>query len=253
MNTNTTNIFPKVLIAAPTSKTKYYAFSDWLSGVMGLSYPADSWKAMLCDNTPDKGLHVIQLNREFQKLYGKNNHQFRAYHIDNGAKKLTERICDATNACRDYAIMKGYDYLLMLESDVVPPPNVIEELMFEDRQVIGALYDRDEGKSRKLMLQRHIKRGPNNIYAYNTEPHEEPGFINGLPREVASVGLGCVLIRIDVLKRIAFRVVAGEAGTPDRFWAEDLFRNKIKVFAHCGVVCQHYNQDWGLLNAKGWQ
>jgi hypothetical protein len=55
---------------------------------------------------------------------------------------------------------------LHLESDVIPPPDVIENLLFHKKEVISALYYSDEGIYRRPMIQMKLKVTENYCSSY---------------------------------------------------------------------------------------
>jgi hypothetical protein len=94
------------------------------------------------------------------------------------------------------------------------------------------------------MLQKRIERAPNNAYSANFDIYDDADFVDGTVKQVFHLGLGCVLIRRDVLEKIKFRYVPGVEVFPDSYFAEDCYRNKINIWAHTGLICEHRNQDW---------
>ena len=165
---------------------------------------------------------------------------------DDAIGSVISRMAMSHNDCREYAIKYGYQFIFHLETDVFPPENVIEELMAHSKQVIGGLYDRDEGKWRKLMMQKHIYPAPRVVNSVNFEAGDDAYFIDGTLKQVSSVGLGCVLIHSTVFKKIAFRFVEKEQNHPDSFFSEDCFRNGIKIYADTSIYCRHDNKAWGV-------
>jgi hypothetical protein len=244
--------FKKVLVCAPTASSKEYCFKEWLDNTMNLNYP--NYDIRLFDNTyKDGGEFSLKMNSIFKNKYGKSNNKFYAYSSsrinnmkDDAIGSVISRMAMSHNDCREYAIKYGYDYILHLETDVFPPSNVIEQLMSSNKKVIGGLYDRDEGKWRKLMVQKHIYAAPRAVNSVNFEAGEEIGFVNGTLKQVSSIGLGCVLIHNSVFKNIPFRFVPGEANHPDSYFSEDCFRKSIKIYADTSVYCRHDNKAWGI-------
>lgn len=237
-------MFEKVLISAPTASAKNYCFKSWLENVMSFKYP--DFDILLCDNTPDMGENTAYLNNAFVSMYGKSK-RFLAIHSKiAGINSVIERMAISHNECRDTVLKGEYKYLLHLETDVFPEPDIIERLMMHRKQVIGALYYRDQGRYRKLCIQKHIYRTPRNIYSRNLDPGEDVYFIDGSLKRVASIGLGAVLIERFVLQKIPFRFIAGHDSHPDSFFSEDCFRNKIDIFADTACIARHDNQAWGI-------
>ena len=243
---------PKVLVCAPTASSKNYCFKEWLDNVMNFNYP--NFDIRLFDNTyKDNGEFTKEMNSVFQKKYGKSNNKFYAFNSakinnikDDAIGSVISRMAMSHNDCREYAIKYGYQFMLHLETDVFPPLNVIEQLLVQDKKIIGGVYDRDNGKWRKAMLQKYIYSSPMNINSINFEATEDVYFIDGTIKQVSSVGLGCVLIKLSVLKNISFRFVEGEGNHPDSYFSEDCFKNGYKIYADTSVYCRHDNKSWGI-------
>lgn len=239
--------FPRVLVSAPTAVAKKYCFDDWLDNVMGFTYP--NYNVILFDNTDDNGEFTKYMNVVRRYRYGYNNKFLAANSLDlnnSSAKDVIEKMCISHNDCARYALLNNYDYLLHLESDVFPEKDVIERLMFHQKHVIGGIYYRDEGMYRKPMLQMSIEPIEKHIKTLNFEHNEDLCFLDGTIKKVAHVGLGCVLIKRSVLKKIPFRFEKGVEMHPDSYFAEDCFRNGISIYADTSVICRHENQAWGI-------
>lgn len=235
---------PKILISSPTASAKNYCFKEWIENVNNFNYP--NFDVVLFDNTDDDGRNTNWLNNTFKDLYG-NSNKFTAFHSDIlGIESVIERMCISHNDCRRYALNNNYDYLLHLESDVFPNKDVIQNLLFRQKKVIGALYHIDFGKRRRLMVQRRINRTPNDTVYVNMEAWEDTYFIDGKIHKVASVGLGCVLIHRSILQKIPFRFVKDRDNHPDSYFSEDCFRNNIDIWADTSEICIHKNTDWGI-------
>jgi cellulose synthase/poly-beta-1,6-N-acetylglucosamine synthase-like glycosyltransferase len=246
--------FPKVLISSPTASAKNYCFEEWIDNVLNIKYP--NFQVRLFDNTIDDGKNAELLNKIVQDKYGIANPygKFYAYnsqllHEVKGENSVIARMARSHNDCRGYAMSNGFDYLLHLESDVFPSNNVIETLMFNKKKVVGAAFYRDEGRNRCLMIQRRIAiAGDYNIKCLNIPANEDLPFLNGSLIEVASVGLGCVLIDVKkVFNKIKFRYIEGNINHPDSYFSEDCFRNKIPIYLNSNIVCRHENRQWGVF------
>ena len=243
---------PKVLVSAPTANAKNYCFDSWVDNVLNFTYP--NFDIRLFDNSLDEGKNARELNNKVDERYGVMGLQDKFY-VQNsmsirGIKKedsVIARMAISHNDCRGYALHNNYDYLLHLETDVFPERDVIEKLMFSKKKVIGGLFYRDEGMHRKAMVQRVVYRTGNNIQILNYDPIEELHLLDGTIHEVASVGLGCVLIDVKkVFSKIEFRCIKGQNNHPDSYFAEDCFRKKIPIYLDPSCVCRHENRQWGV-------
>lgn len=242
-------MFRKVLVAAPTARAKHYCFKQWLENVMNFKYP--NFDILLFCNDNDGGDYAEELNGIFREMYGDDD-RFHAISsiILNDMKEvpdsLIERMCISHNDVRNAVLSNDYSHVFWNETDVMAPHDTIENLMFHQKRVIGALYYRDEGKDRKLMVQKHIKIAPKNLLSVNLEPGEDAYFIDGSVKKCSAVGLGAVLIERNVLEIIKFRTEKGVHKHPDSYFDEDCFRNKIDIWADTSIICKHHNKVWGL-------
>lgn len=242
------NIFPKILVACPTADAKNYTALEWMQNTQLFNYP--NYDVVVFDNTDDSGLNTDYLNN-LAKDNGILNYE-AIHYSNNKHENLIERMCISHNLCRDYAINNGYSYLFHLESDVICPIDALQNLYIANKKVTGGLYYIDSGKSRRLMAQTRIYKSSNNIVSENFLPTEDVFFIDGSIKQNAHIGLGCVLINVNVLRKIPFRFDANLNLHSDSFFAEDCYRNKIKIFADTNIICKHNNENWGVhgLNWK---
>jgi len=233
MNKEEKIYFPKVLIAAPQHDSKNYAFEKWFKRVQELTYP--NYEVYLADNSKTKE-NVVNL--KFRGIH--------AEHIAQHEDGLIFTMADAHNACRKYAIDNGFDYMLHLETDIIPPMDVIEKLLIHRKKVVGGLYDIFYGTKRKLMVQ-VSEPFDRNIRGYRVMDFIEdlePTFIDGTVKQVYHAGLGCMLISREVLDRIEFRGEKGQNFHPDTCFANDCFQLKIPIFVDTTLFCEHDNQTW---------
>ena len=247
--------FPKVLVASPTANAKKYCFEDWLQNAMNFKYP--NYKIMLFDNSIDDGEFVEYMNNHFKENYGEHNDKFLAVKSDIKDKStwLIERMCVSHNDCSQYAINNGFDYLFHLESDIFPPETIIEDLMCHRKKVCGGLYHIDEGAGRKLMIQDRIHRAPKDIVMDNISARREVEFVDGSLKTAGHIGLGCILISKEVLKKVPFRFLhwsftKGIGMHPDVYFAEDCYHKGIPIFVDTSIMCNHQNKSWNLYVYK---
>ena len=106
---------------------------------------------------------------------------------------VLKRLALSHELCRQYALRNKYDYILHLETDVFPPVDVIERLMVEGKDIVGALYQLSDDGARIPMLNR---------ISSNTDDYRVAIYggynnfmIDGKVKQTLSAGLGCVLIK----------------------------------------------------------
>jgi hypothetical protein len=237
------NSFPHILIGSPTSKQKSYCDHDWIANIMKTNYP--NYDVRLFDNTDDNGEYCQELNDWYKKNYGDND-KFLAIKSDTKfCKGLVQKVCKGHNDFRKYVLNNEYKFGFHCESDVFPAPHVLQELLLHKKAVVGSLYDRDSGRFRRKMIQVHVHRSHNNIFSKNFDPDDDAYFMDGTLKQVSHIGLGSILIRRDILERVPFRYVENMKIFPDSWWAEDLWRLKIKIYADTLLpIAEHRNQVW---------
>lgn len=224
--------FPKVLICAPQHESKNYIFDEWSKRVNALTYP--NYDVFLADNSPNE-----------DNLKRINEKGIRAVLVPQSEKGLKQTIADAHNRCRKEAIEGGYEYILHLETDIIPPLDVIERLLSHNKKICAGTYDVLHGSERKAMIQTDENLHKMIKYRVFEYPENaEPLFFDGTVKKVFHAGLGCVLIHVSVLARIPFRYEAGLDYHPDTFFALDCFHSNTDIYVDTNIYCDHHNRTW---------
>jgi len=224
---------PKVLVCAPQHDSKKYCWETWKTTVKNLTY--SNYDVYLADNS-ETGEFAMEMEEE----------GFVVERVGYDLSGVLERTTKAHEACRQYALNNNYDYMLHLETDVIPPLDVIERLLTSRKLVVSGVYDIFHGKMRKSMVQvaEPLDRFKN---AYKTVPfieHEEPLLYNGNLKQVYHAGIGCALISRKAFENVPFRFVKGEMHHADTWFANDCHQKDIPVFIDTTVQCKHLNGTW---------
>jgi len=94
-------------------------------------------------------------------------------------------------------VVKGFDYLFSVDSDIAFPPDTLKKLLAHDRDVVSGLY-----------IQR--KPGQHILEIYEANDH---GGVSNIPYgklkgrnlvEVQGCGFGCVLVKAEVMRSIGY-------------------------------------------------
>jgi len=241
--------YPKVLVTAPTHISKNYCVYEWMENVANLSY--GNFEVYLSDNSPTPD-NAKWLNRTFGVKVGWK---------DYGDEVLLSKLTKSHEDCRKKAIDGNFDYMLHLETDVFPPSDIIERLIFHRKKVVNGWYMIGGGGMRhpvyrqmqdKTKLQKEIKW----VYTLSNNIHHQGH--RGLIK-VDQSGLGCQLIHKSVFKKQRFRhpIIDGEkkeyegfsdGASTDSYWCNDLyFDSKIDNFVDLSLFCIHKNDSysWG--------
>ena len=225
---------PKVLVCGPQSDVKKYCFEEWSENVNNFTYP--NYDVFLADNSLTKDFSIYIKTKGFECINITN---------EDNKDSVLKRLATSHELCRQYALRINYDYILHLETDVFPPIDIIEQLIFEGKDIMAGMYQLSDDGNRVPMLNRTssvtddyrvaIYGGYNNF------------MINGKVNQTLSAGLGCVLIKRKILKRFEFRHIEGASWFPDVVWINDLFRSGVPYYVHSGIICTHKNSHWGVF------
>ena len=117
---------PKILVAAPQSDLKNYCFLDWFLNIKKFNYPQDRIDIFLADNSDTED------NAKLMESFG-----VKVKYIPKKGRGIIEVIAECHQACMDYAKDNAYDYMLHLETDIFPEPNILRELMSFNKPTVS--------------------------------------------------------------------------------------------------------------------
>lgn len=106
-------------------------------------------------------------------------------------------IYDARDKIVQYAINGGYDYLFFLDSDIICESDTLTRLLNHKADIVSGLYFGRRENAHDPIAYELI--APKTIYR---KASLEPIQIIHNYAEVSGVGLGCCLIKVDVLKKM---------------------------------------------------
>lgn len=138
------------------------------------------------------------------------------------------------------------DAMLIVESDIIPPPDTLEKLAGLNCDVAYGVY-----KFRRSTAINIFERYPG-------QPRNEGESLSLWPQKLAraraagvtvcsGAGLGCVLVRRHVLQAIPFRLEAGDGGHCDTYWNRDVLRAGFVQKADMTVLCGHKDVDGSVV------
>lgn len=105
-----------------------------------------------------------------------------------------EGIHHARQVACDYALDKGFDYLVQLDDDATFPENLVQRLLFHDKDLVCALA--------------YGRRPPHPVCAYSLSPYDGIGGkpLEGIEhtglKQVAVSGFHCSLMKTSVIKKL---------------------------------------------------
>jgi GT2 family glycosyltransferase len=226
----------RVLVGTPTSDKKLYCQDDFIARVKSFTYPLRDF--LIVDNSESRKNHKRLIKDDIKSIHVKpNNH------------KVHRVLAMSHEEIRRYALKNNFDYLLHLESDVFPPIDVIQRLLIHNLPIVSAMYMIEFGQHSHLMAQEMETFGKIRE-TRNLKDGQDLNFIDGKLKPTFHCGLGCVLIRRDVLEQIQFRWEEGATIHPDGFFAGDVDALGYEKYIDTSILCRHDNSDWEVSVTK---
>jgi glycosyltransferase involved in cell wall biosynthesis len=239
MKSHIRNNYPKVLIAIPTYEGKNYIFPKCYEAVKAFTYP--NYELIVIDNSPTVDYYLKAKRAGYKEFI----------HVPRGGNSR-QALCNAQNYARQKAIDEGFDYLLFVESDLIPPRDSVENLIKWAKPVVGSLYFIGTHGVQVPCL--FIKEYKEDVLAMGTRllrKEEIPDYINKGLKPIHGTGLGCTLIRIDVVKKYRFWYDERfDNKHSDVYWYMDLDNNGVPVFVDTDRIIPHYPSSWDLVKDR---
>ncbi|HLC02122.1 MAG TPA: hypothetical protein VJK02_03735 [Anaerolineales bacterium] len=145
------------------------------------------------------------------------------------------------------AFLRGsYEAMLIVESDIVPPPDTLTQLAALECDVAyGCTVFRNKAWSHVVnILERYPGQARNTGESLTIRGLWQEALRQGVI-ECSGSGLACVLIQRHVLEAIDFRV---EDGTYcDNWWTRDVYEAGYSMKASTNVICGHIDTDGSVI------
>jgi hypothetical protein len=153
-----------------------------------------------------------------------------------------QAVTDKYERARAQALAGGYDYLFCVEADMIVPPDALARLIRIGADVSYGLYCWRHGLALGMWSAYPILE-PSKGYSLSHNK-DAARAVWGQLAIVAGVGLGCTLIRRNVLEQITFHHALGDEERPipvhcDWCLAEDCQRLGFTQVMDLSVVCGH--------------
>lgn len=167
-----------------------------------------------------------------------------------------ERIDHARNKICKQALDTNAKYIFFTDDDTVPPAFALRQLIFrmehqKELGVVGGIYFTKSNPSAPLVFRGN---GAGSYWDWKV----------GEYFEVSGIGMGCTLIRTEILKEIPepwFKTVDTDSfldgENKAEQWTEDLWfckqvleKTNWKIYADASIICEHHDavsrKSWGL-------
>jgi len=148
--------------------------------------------------------------------------------------RVSKTIWHNLEKARRIALTEGYDYLLSLEWDIVPPQDALLNLMSNKADVVIGLYPERPSKVGSYLGDKLLVYNPGNCV-----PEAEEKVRCGLPFQInrGCGGFGCLLINRDVMERTQ---LSWE-------WYGKVYEKGFKVAIDPRVLCCHVDRDGTII------
>lgn len=220
----------KVLVGVLTSENKNYCVEEFIARVKSLTYK--NYDVLIVDNSEKRDNFKMFLAEGFDSI-----------HVKPKDKSMHQILAESHEEIRQYAIRKKYEYLLHLESDIIPPTDVIERLMIHELAIVSAMYMINFGVDSHLMAQ-SIEHFGEIRESINMKDGSDLMMVDGNLKKVFSHGLGCCLLHKGILDKFKFRFEKDVNLAPDSLWSLDTDGLKINKYVDTSVLCHHRNTSW---------
>jgi len=233
----------KVLVAAPIFDGMSYCIDRFIDRIKSFDY--DSYDILLVDNSESD-----LFSEEIRKRYGVD-----VVHLPMDVPNM-EKIIRSRNNILDYAVDESYDYVLMMDCDVIPPVDIVGKLLSHKKDIVSGLYfgpfgpsgkqktepvawksARDEElKKVKSKFPEFVKSGVN-LRRHLTEEEIESGEL----QEVIIPSAGCMLMSGDVFKKVRYGLldVSGYPTSDDIFFCKKAREVGFKLYCDPTIKCEH--------------
>jgi GT2 family glycosyltransferase len=214
---------PKVLIGCPTYDGKEYCLNTYLAACKKLTYSNKEF--LFVDNSKEAGYD--------EKIREKGFEVERVLPV--GDATVQQTVANCRNLLRKKMIEGDFEYFLSLEQDVIPPPNLIEQLLKQDKKIIAGVYytvyKLGNGQKIRPLLWKEVNQ---HRMVFLTEESK-----SGKVLEVRATGLGCMLIHRSVLEKLQFDVNPATASFDDVVFCSQAKDAGHRVFVDTSAQCRH--------------
>ena len=230
----------KILVGSTVSDLYDYCFDEFANSRKSFTYP--NYDLSFVDNSKTDS---------FSKKLKENGLPYtRIGYLENARKRMIV----SRNVLRKRVLEEGYDYLLNLDQDIIPPNDVIERMLKNNKKIqtgvyfvynnqyssqqakypIPTLWVSDDppnkmidGASIRLMRQKEIEQ-------------------DNLVRVIVC-GSGCLFMHRSILDKIEFHYDPFFPYFDDNWFCRDAFYNNFEIFADLSIKCKH------LIKEKTWK
>lgn len=165
---------------------------------------------------------------------------------DNPHADARDNITHQYQAGRRAFLATDYDAMLVIESDIVPPPDTLRRLAALGADVAyGHYVFRVTPVSN--VFERYPGQPANEGESLSIWPEKYAAAVTAGVVDCSGAGLGCALIRRHVLERFDFHHPASDGGHCDTWFNRDVLRAGMLQRADMQLMCGHKTTDGKVL------
>ena len=229
---------PKVLVGIATHESKRYVLEEFLLNVSKFTY--QHFDIYFCDNsrTEEYSNEIIYKAKELNLDIIVDR--------DAWCTDFRGRMVTSHNKLRERALKGGYDYLFILDQDVLPKADIIEQLISHNKDAISGIYKINMGSHgivnccSKQRLK--LKNGK-----FQQRWIQESELNKGLVPWKGMVPTGCLFVSRIVLEDVIFR---HEGFFQDSVFYKDINLANHIVYVDTSIMCEHKQSDWDEVRKK---
>ena len=170
--------------------------------------------------------------------YQANFQYFYGYNIDQ-----------VRNLIADW-VVKGYDYLFSVDSDIAFPPDTLKKLLAHNKDMVSGLYIQRKPGQHILEVYEHNQHG-----GVSNIPYEK--IVGRGLVEIASCGFGCLLIKAEVMRAIPYphfkyhsAIDHAHTISEDVDFCRKALARGFKIWADTSIQCRHIGQTEFVIDQR---
>lgn len=140
-------------------------------------------------------------------------------------------------------------HLFMLDSDVLPPPDVVTTLLLHDKPIVGGYYRKKETYQIKDIHGNPTFIARPVVYDWSEERDGHYWFINRMEagvglEKIGGIGMGCVLMSHELAEKLGPRPYDMNAGGEDLVLCKKIMDLGVDLYVDWSVACAHVGVNY---------
>ncbi len=241
---------PKILVGAPCYYAMDYCIKEFIESLQELDY--DNYDILIVDNS--RG------NEFFDKLEKDFDQEKIILIKDDTSEEINKlRLVSSRNIILNYALENNYDYVLMMDSDVIAPKTIIKDLLENNKDIVSGIYnnyfvidgeqklrpvawcyitpEEFEAISKKTNFPPSVK-SHKDLRRHLTEEEVKSGKLI----RVKFPSAGCMLLKRRVFEKIKYGLLdlpGGKKSGDDIYFCTKAEEEGFEVYCNTKVKCEH--------------